>query len=219
MTSHRPQEAEPSFDSRFQEQLLQLFRWRRDVRHFKRDAVPQEELDLMLAAANLAPSVGLSQPWRFVLVQDPGRRQAVYDNFEAANRKALASYGGEQARLYASLKLAGLADAPVHLAVFCDETTEQGHGLGRSTMPEMIRYSVVTAIQNLWLAARSRGVGVGWVSILEPAEIIRILEVPAHWTLIAYLCVGFPREAHAVPELERQGWEEERPVTAFTLQR
>lgn len=215
----RPPEREPAFDPDFQDRLLQLFRWRRDVRHFRRDPLPDEELRRMLAAANLAPSVGLSQPWRFVVVRDPTRRQAVYDNYEAANRKALADYAGPQARLYASLKLAGLADAPVHLAVFCDEETEQGHGLGRQTMPEMIRYSVVTAIQNLWLAARARGVGVGWVSILKPADIVRILEVPEHWTLIAYLCVGFPSEAHAVPELERQGWEEEKPVAAFTLER
>ena len=116
-------------------------------------------------------------------------------------------YSGERAKLYASLKLAGLAEAPVHLAIFVDEGTVSGEGLGRKTMPEMLHYSAVMAIHTLWLAARALGIGVGWVSILDPADVNRVLEVPASWRLIAYLCVGYPAEEHVRPELERTGWQ------------
>ena len=103
--------------------------------------------------------------------------------------------------------LAGLREAPLHLAVFCDEATGAGHGLGRATMPEMLRYSAVTAVHTFWLAARIRGLGVGWVSILCPEEVTAALDVPADWRLIAYLCVGYPAEEHADPELVRHGWQ------------
>ena len=101
-------------------------------------------------------------------------------------------------------KLAGLNDAPIQLAVFCNEATEQGHGLGARTMPEARRYSTVCALQTFWLAARVRGLGVGWVSILDPGAIAAALDVPPAWTFIAYLCVGFPREEHLIPELARR---------------
>ncbi|MFD0937437.1 5,6-dimethylbenzimidazole synthase, partial [Methylobacterium trifolii] len=109
---------------------------------------------------------------------------------------------------YRDLKLAGLREAPVHLAVFCDEATEAGHGLGRATMPEALRYSVVGAVQSFWLAARAFGLGVGWVSILEPEPVRTILDVPEAWRLVAYLCVGTPQEEHRDPELERHGWQD-----------
>src|SRR5713101_2210427 len=137
----------------------------------------------------MAPSVGYSQPWRFVLVEGTGRREAIRKNFERCNRDALMDYQGQRARLYASLKLAGLDEAPVHLAVFADEETTFGCGLGRKTMPEMLRYSVVTAVHSLWLAARAWGIGMGWVSILDPAEASGVLDVPASWSLVAYLCI------------------------------
>ena len=124
----------------------------------------------IFALAALAPSVGNCQPTRFVRVDDEARRAAIRDNFETANREALAAYDGERAGLYARLKLAGLSDAPIQLAVFCDEATEQGHGLGARTMSETRRYSTVCALHTFWLAARARGLGVGWVSILDPEE-------------------------------------------------
>ena len=122
--------------------------------------------------------------------------------------RALEGYGGERQARYARLKLEGLSQAPVHLVVCADETTAQGHGLGRQTMPETIRYSVVAAIQTLWLAARAEGLGLGWVSILDPDAVRSALDLPPDWTFIAYLCLGWPQEEHDDPELERHGWQE-----------
>lgn len=201
----------PRFDADFVRELAELFRWRRDVRRFRSDPVGNDRIDELVALATLAPSVGHSQPWRFVSVESNARRSAVIENFERCNADALASYEGETAALYARLKLAGLREAPVQLAVFCDVETEIGHGLGRATMPETVCYSVVAAIQNLALAARARGLGVGWVSILDPREIATLLDVPAAWRLIAYLCIGYPQEEHLDPELERYGWQARLP--------
>lgn len=209
----------PSFDDAFSARLRELILWRRDVRRFRRDPVAAESIDELIGLAVLAPSVGYSQPWRFVLVEDPARRSAVRDSFRRCNREALADYHGARAKLYASLKLSGLDDAPVQLAIFCDEGTDLGHGVGRKTMPETLRYSVVTAVHTLWLAARARGLGVGWVSILEPDEIARALEVPVDWALIAYLCIGYPQEEHADPELERGGWEDRLDLSDCVLRR
>lgn len=209
----------PDFDPIFQEKLRELMVWRRDVRHFRPDPVDPALLLHLLELAALAPSVGNSQPWRFVLVEDPARRRKIVANFERENAEALGDYRGAQAKLYASLKLAGLKEAPVHLAVFCDEGTEQGHGLGRRTMPEMLDYSSVMAVYGFWLAARARGLGAGWVSILDPAAACRDLDVPAAWRLIAYLCVGWPQEQADEPELERRGWEHRRPATDTILKR
>lgn len=211
--------APPDFDAAFQEKLAELFVWRRDVRHFRSDPVDPALMQHLLELAALAPSVGNSQPWRFVLVEDGGRRAKVIANFERENAEALGDYRGEQAKLYAALKLAGLKEAPVHLAVFCDEGTQQGHGLGRRTMPEMLDYSSVMAVYGFWLAARSHGLGAGWVSILDPQAACRDLDVPEDWRLIAYLCVGYPAEQTDEPELERRGWEHRRPASEFILKR
>jgi len=193
------------------EVLTELFRWRRDVRRFRPDPLPEGLLERLIAAADSAPSVGLSEPWRFVVVESEAARAAARANFEAANAEALAGYSGERRRRYAGLKLAGMDEAPLQLAVYCDETTAKGHGLGIQTMPEMRRYSVVCAVMQLWLAARAEGVGLGWVSILDPDRLARDLRVPEGWRLVAYLCLGVPEEEHEDPELERAGWETRRP--------
>lgn len=200
------------FSDQFQERFRDLLAWRRDIRHFKTDALPDGELEELLSVANMAPSVGLSQPWRFVTVDTPERRQTVIRNFERENAAALAEYEGEQAQLYAQLKLSGLRDAPVHLAVFCDPDPEQGAGLGRRTMPETLAYSCTMAIHTLWLYARARGLGLGWVSILKPEDIAQTLDVPDHWHLIGYFCLGYPDHWDDTPELERRGWERRRDV-------
>ncbi len=197
----------PLFDSAFRDRLANLFAWRRDVRRFKPDPVASSLIEDLVRTAALAPSVGNSQPWRFVSVETLAARDAVIANFSACNAAALASYEGERAALYASLKLSGLQEAPVHLAVFCDHATDAGAGLGRKTMPEALDYSVVAAVHTFWLSARAEGLGVGWLSILDPKEVCRALKVPPAWKLIAYLCVGFPLEEHLDPELERQAWQ------------
>jgi 5,6-dimethylbenzimidazole synthase len=202
--------AAPSFDEAFAAKLGELLAWRRDVRRFRTDTLPEALLEKLLALMQLSPSVGHSQPWRWVRLRDLKQRAAVQASFAACNAAALADYEGEQARLYASLKLEGLREAPEQFAVFCDHGTLQGHGLGRRTMPEMLDYSVVAAITQFWLAARAHGVGVGWVSILDPDAVRRIVEAPPEWKLVGYLCVGFPVEEHDVPELVRAGWEKGR---------
>lgn len=218
MTGDRTQRP-PSFDAAFRAGLRDLILWRRDVRRFKTDPVDAGLLAALIELAAHAPSVGRCQPWRFVLVESAERRAAVRASFERANAEALAGYAGEQRRLYASLKLEGLAAAPVQIAVFADEATEAGSGLGRRSMPETLRYSVVAAIQTLWLAARAHGLGVGWVSILEPEAVAAALDVPAAWRLIAYLCLGWPEEEHIDPELERAGWQSGIDAGRLTFRR
>jgi 5,6-dimethylbenzimidazole synthase len=208
-----------SFDDGFRRQLHELFVWRRDVRHFRREPLPDGALERLIEIACLSPSVGLSQPWRFVVVEDAARRRAVIDDFKACNADALTSYSGERAARYATLKLAGLEEAPAHLAVFADTQSETGAGLGRATMPETSEYSVVAAICAMWLAARAEGIGLGWVSILTPARIREILEVPASWTFIGYLCLGYPQAEFDRPELERADWEVRRASAEVTIRR
>jgi 5,6-dimethylbenzimidazole synthase len=209
----------PVFDEGFRARLLTLFQWRRDVRHFRQDPVPPALLDALLEVACLAPSVGLSQPWRFVTVDDAARRAAVRASFEHCNGEALASQVGDQAALYARLKLAGLDRAPCHLAVFAESDPRQGHGLGWKTMPQTTAYSAVMAIHTLWLAARAEGLGLGWVSILDPAAVKAALGVPEGWVFVGYFCLGFPEEPDDAPELERLGWEYRRPAAAARLRR
>ena len=207
------------FDDAFRARLRDLLVWRRDVRRFRRDPLPPGTLERLIHVACLAPSVGLSQPWRCVIVDDPAHRAAVRKNFESCNAAALAAQNQQRAAAYARLKLAGLDDAPCHLAVFTDPSTAQGHGLGRHTMPEMIEYSAVTAIHTIWLAARAEGIGMGWVSILDPAAVAAILDVPANWKLIGYLCLGFPQAEDDIPDLERAGWERRQAPSSVVIRR
>lgn len=200
----------PRFSPDFQTYLTELMRWRRDVRRFRTDPVDEAVLRGCLDTFPLAPSVGLSEPWRIIRVKSAEARQAALRNFETANTNALAGYAGETAARYSRLKLSGMHEAPVQLAIFCDEETEKGAGLGAGTMPEMRRYSVVGAITQFWLAARAQGLGVGWVSILDPARLARDLDVPKSWVLVGYLCVGWPEEDSDTPELESAGWESRR---------
>jgi 5,6-dimethylbenzimidazole synthase len=209
----------PPFDDRFRATLADLFTWRRDVRRFRPDSPPRSLIQELLALACLAPSVGFSQPWRWVMVDAPDRRAEIWKNFQQANHEALADLEGARAALYARLKLAGLAEAPIHLAVFVDPTTEVGSGLGRRTMPEMLAYSVVCAVQSLWLAARAHGIGLGWVSILDPLRVGQALDVPEHWKLVAYLCLGYAEDEQDEPELERAGWAARQPPAVVLVQR
>jgi 5,6-dimethylbenzimidazole synthase len=207
------------FDDAFRTQLRDLLIWRRDVRRFRSEPLPRGVLEHLVDMACFAPPVGLSQPWRFVIVDDPLRRRAVLEDFRSCNADALKSYAGGLAAQYAELKLAGLQEAPCHLAVFADPTTDIGHGLGRRTMPQIAEYSVVAAIHTMWLAARAEGIGLGWVSILNPDRVKKLLEVPETWRLIGYFCLGYPQTEENSPELERAGWERRHDPEMFILRR
>jgi 5,6-dimethylbenzimidazole synthase len=211
--------AHPRFDADFRARLRELFAWRRDVRRFKRDALPPETIDHLIEIACLSPSVGLSQPWRFVIVDGAAPRSEIRKCFETCNADALATQAPDRAALYARLKLAGLDDAPTQIAVFADHATAQGSGLGRLTMPETIDYSVAIAIHTLWLAARAEGLGVGWVSILDPARMVEILDVPKDWRFVGHLCIGTPQAEDDTPVLEREGWEHRHPPDGMVLYR
>ena len=199
-----------AFSDSFRSDLSQLMRWRRDVRRFRSDPVDEALLMQCLDTFRLAPSVGLSEPWRIVRVTSPDLRQKAIQNYQAANTAALDGYGGEKAALYSGLKLSGMTEAPEHIAIFCDDSTTKGSGLGATTMPEMRRYSVVGAINLMWLHARSHGLGMGWVSILDAPKLCADLDVPTDWSLIAYLCIGWPKANSTTPELETAGWETRR---------
>ena len=186
---------------------------RRDVRRgFLADPLPEELLNRLLAAAHCAPSVGLMQPTRFIVIRNRTVRHAVHAAFLEANEQARAAYTGKRREQYSSLKLEGILEAPQNLCILSDPQSERGHRLGRQTMPETAVYSTVCAIQNLWLAARAEGVGVGWVSILHPERLRQILHIPAAILPVAYLCLGYVECFAGEPELERSGWEQRVPL-------
>ncbi len=193
--------------------LYRAIALRRDVRaEFLPDPVADDVLLRILAAAHQAPSVGLSQPWRFIVIRDRVKRQAVHELFTHANEDAAQAFDAPAGDRYRALRLAGIVDAPVGVCVVCDDDPPHGRGLGRATMPETVRYSTVCAIQNLWLAARVEGLGVGWVSIFEPARLRALLKIPPHLAIVAYLCIGHVAEFAPVADLERDGWERRLPL-------
>jgi 5,6-dimethylbenzimidazole synthase len=194
--------------------VYRAIRERRDVRAgYLPQPIDRATLYRLLAAAHQAPSVGFMQPWRFIVVRQQSLRTAVHQVFQRANADAAASYQQGRKELYSRLKLEGLLEAPQHLCVVCEEESERGHHLGRHSMPETSVYSVVCAIQNLWLAARAEGIGVGWVSILDPLAIKDLLRIPPAAQLIAYLCLGYVKEFADLPDLERDGWEKRAELT------
>jgi 5,6-dimethylbenzimidazole synthase len=179
---------------------------RRDMRRFRPEPVPEATLTRILEAAHHAPSVGFMQPWNFILIRDRAIRGQIHAAFQKANAEAKALFQGERQDLYGALKLEGILDAPLNICVACDRTRFGPVVLGRTCQPDMDLYSTVCAVQNLWLAARAEGVGVGWVSILHPADLAGMLKLPAHVVPVAYLCVGFVDEFPTEPELETAGW-------------
>jgi 5,6-dimethylbenzimidazole synthase len=186
---------------------------RRDVRAEFSDApIGEDVLMRVLGAAHRAPSVGLSQPWRFIVIRDPAMRRRMHDAFVRANAAASGTYDPATGARYRELCLAGILSAPVNVCETCDDDPARGRGLGRRTMPETARYSTVCAIQNLWLAARVEALGVGWVSIVDPAEIRAALAIPAHVAIVAYLCVGYVTAFAPRADLERDGWEARLPL-------
>jgi len=198
----------PIFDEAFRKKLFDLSKWRRDVRHFKSEPVDERIILDCLEEATHAPSVGNSQPWRFVFVDDLDKRSKLVEYFEQENAEALKSYGTERAGKYAKLKLEGIRQAPVQISVFADTETNVGYQLGSRSMPQAKVYSVVAAIQVLWFLLRSYGVGLGWVSILPPDKMVGLMEVDPSWTFIGHLCIGYPENETDIPELVQMKWQE-----------
>lgn len=194
--------------------LEAIIHHRRDVRgnRFLPKEVSPEVLDKLLAAAVQAPSVGLSQPWEFVLIRDIVVKQQIRECFEEENARAGELFQGEKQELYRQLKLEGITEAPVNMAVFYSPSDRPV--LGQTSIQEVGPYSVVCAIQNLWLMARALNVGVGWVSILQEEKVKSILHAPSQNRLIAYLCIGYVDEFLTTPELEQLGWEKRKDKTA-----
>ena len=202
-----------SFPNEERAGIYRAIRERRDVRSgFLPDPLPQQLLLQLLSSAHQAPSVGLMQPWRFVVIQSRTIREQVFETFLSASSTEHKTYTGERRELYSRLTLQGILTAPLNLCVVCDCESLRGHSLGRHTMPETAVYSAVCAIQNLWLAACAEGVGLGWVSILDPERVKGILNIPCSMTLVGYFCMGFVEKFADQPELEREGWERRLPL-------
>jgi 5,6-dimethylbenzimidazole synthase len=186
---------------------------RRDVRdQFLPRPVEEEVLLRLLDAAHHAPSVGFMQPWNFILIRDDARKAEVHRAFTRANAEAKTMFKDERQALYASLKLEGIVKAPVNLCITCDRTRGGDVVLGRTHNRQMDVYSTVCAVQNLWLAARAEGIGVGWVSIYHDRDMRRILAIPDHVEIIAYLCIGYVAQLYDQPELQKRGWRERLPL-------
>lgn len=202
-----------SFNEADRSAIYRAIALRRDVRRgFLDRPLPGELLKRLLAAAHNAPSVGLMQPSRFIVIRNLDTRRAVYNIFKDANADARELYEGEKKEKYDALKLEGILKAPQNICIVCDTQNQRGHGLGRQTMPETAAYSTVCAVQNLWLAARAEGVGVGWVSILDPVRLRGVLRIPDHILPVAYLCLGYVDKFATEPELELSGWEKRLPL-------
>ncbi|GDX80118.1 hypothetical protein LBMAG42_19290 [Deltaproteobacteria bacterium] len=184
---------------------------RRDVRAYRPAPVAAEVLQRVLNAAHHAPSVGFMQPWNFILVESPALRRRAYEHVVAVSNRARDTYEGDRAATYGALKLQGILDAPLSIVVTCDPD-RGGNVLGRHTMRETDAHSTCLAIQNLWLAARAEGLGVGWVSIFEPEFVRELLAIPARVQIIAWLTVGWPVELPAEPMLQSVGWRRRIPL-------
>lgn len=190
--------------------LLKIMKARRDVRgnHFTSTALKETSINLILQAALTAPSVGYSQPWEFILIDDSKIKNDIFTNFQNENEKAKPLFNDRA--LYQNLKLEGILEAPVNIAVLYTPT--KAPVLGKTSMDKMGEYSVVCAIENMWLMARALGIGMGWVSILDEENVLKTLEVPKEKKLIAYLCLGYVDEFADEPELKSLQWEEEKEL-------
>lgn len=192
---------------------------RRDVRdEFLAREVDEDALRRILEAAHAAPSVGLMQPWSFILIRDGERRARIRDVFARRNAEAAAMFEGERAERYRGLKLEGILKAPLNICVVCDRSRGGPVVLGRTHQRDTDLYSTVCAVQNLWLAARAEGIGVGWVSIFDPEDLKPILGLPDHVEVVAYLCVGHVEALFEQPELEARRWAKRLPLDELIVE-
>jgi nicotinate-nucleotide--dimethylbenzimidazole phosphoribosyltransferase len=203
-----------AFDEAARAAVYRVIGERRDVRSgFRPDPVPGTVLTRVLAAAHLAPSVGFSQPWDFLVVRSPETRARMHALAARQRDAYAASLPGARAAAFRGLKVEAILETPVNLVVTCDPTRGGRHTLGRFTQPQMAPYSTALAVQNLWLAARTEGLGVGWVSFFDERECADALGLPPHLSVVAYLCVGYVEEFPPEPELARCGWAKRRPLS------
>jgi 5,6-dimethylbenzimidazole synthase len=204
------------FNEAEREAVYKAISLRRDIRRqFEPTPIPKDILVRILSAAHRAGSVGFMQPWDFILIEDRETRQKVLDSFLRERNRAAEFYDSQRKDLFLSLKLEGILESALNLCITCDRTRGGPHVLGRSSILETDLYSTCCAVQNLWLAARAEGIGVGWVSILDPQELTRILGLPDHVVPVAYLCMGYVREFPSGPELERAGWRQRLPLSGL----
>lgn len=186
---------------------------RRDVRgQFLPDPVPDDVLSRVLLAAHYAPSVGFMQPWNFLVVRSQEVKQRVHDVFKKANDEAAQMFEGKKREVYSSLKLEGILESPINLCITCDRERTGPVVVGRTHIRTMDLYSSVCAVQNLWLAARAEGLGVGWVSIFNQGDLQDALDIPRGITPVAYLCLGYVSHFYQKPELESAGWLPRLPI-------
>ncbi len=212
-------DASYAFDDDARKGLYRAIFSRRDVRaQFKPDPVPNDVLARLLMAAHHAPSVGFMQPWSFLLVQDTALRARVKGLFDKANAEARSMFEDEKGAAYARLKLEGILESPVNLCVTCDPDRAGKVVIGRTHIPEMDEYSTVCAVMNLWLAARVEGLGVGWVSIMDPKALKETLGIPERVVPVAYLCIGYVTHFLDKPELELAGWRQRLPLETLVHQ-
>ncbi|KAB7623427.1 5,6-dimethylbenzimidazole synthase [Alkalilimnicola sp. S0819] len=205
-----------AFDPAEQQAVYRAIRERRDMRHFLPDPVDPDLLARVLEAAHCAPSVGLMQPWRLLRITDPALRQALHQQAEAERRRTAEALG-ERGAEFMRLKVEGIRECGELLVAALMDGREQ-HVFGRRTLPEMDLASVSCAIQNLWLAARAEGLGMGWVSLFEPTEVARLLAMPAGAKPVAILCLGHVEAFYARPMLEQENWTKARPLSEFLYQ-
>ncbi|KZS40593.1 5,6-dimethylbenzimidazole synthase [Aquimarina aggregata] len=198
------------FDKNEQELLKEILMHRRDVRgnRFLSTPIPHTAIDTILEAAFSAPSVGFSQPWEFVLIKDQATKRAIKETFSEETAQAALLFEEEKQKEYIKLKLEGIIESPLNIAVFYKP--KKGPVLGQTSMPNMGKYSVVCAIQNMWLMARSLNIGMGWVSILDPKKVKKVLNAPSENQLIGYLCFGYTDMFYNQPELELRKWDRKK---------
>lgn len=204
------------FDAGERQALYDIINARRDVRNeFRPDPIDPAALRRILEAAHAAPSVGFMQPWDFLLIRDPDRRASIHEAFQSANAEAAEMFEPERKAKYSALKLEGILTAPLNICVTCDRSRGGKVVLGRTHNRDMDLYSTVCAVQNLWLAARAEGVGIGWVSIFRPEDLRGLLGIPDHVEIVAYLCAGYIDELFVQPELQARGWRERLPIDSL----
>lgn len=207
------------FSEAEREVVHRVIQARRDIRKFSPEPVPAEVLKRILEAAHFAPSVGFMQPWNFILIESVDIRKKIKESFLKINAAEVEKIEDEDRKnLYQGLKLEGILESPLNIAVTCDTRRGAPFVLGRAPMPETDVFSTCLAIENMWLAARADGVGIGWVSILDRTSVEQELKLPEGVRLVAYLCVGYPVEFKRVPLLEEVGWRARADIGSMVFQ-